>query len=248
MSGTSTSGMAQAQVSDGPPATLLSRILDNVFPKVPDFFSLLNDQCEIMAQTMEALMAYMENANEENASTVRELEKKGDVLKARNFAILAKAFATPLDREDIYRAITSIDTIPNYAKTTVREIEVLQLVPDLHMLKMVRTMKNGTDALCRGFAKLSFDPLGAVEDERAVRLAVYEVEACFREAKAALFDRYRGKPQLDNQDEEIETRLMAHTIEQFKHREVYRHLFNLGGQNGHLAVAGQVLYDIMVQV
>ncbi|MEO5335071.1 MAG: DUF47 family protein [Magnetococcus sp. YQC-5] len=246
MSGTSTHGKTQDTLGDAPPASLLDRFLATLFPKVPDFFGLLNDQCAIAAQTMEALVAYMEQGDAKKALLIRELEKRGDEIKARNFSILAKAFATPLDREDIYRAITSIDMIPNYAKTTVREMESLRLAPDAHMLKMVQTMKIGVDALQRGFAKLSYDPLGAVEDERAVQLSEHDVETGYREALMALLDgNALAQQRAENPEEGIETRLMMQTIELFKYRELYRHLSNLGDQ---IAIAGTVLYDIMVQV
>ncbi len=245
MNGTSTNQKkAQPKVIDTPPSPLLNRILDNIFPKVPDFFGLLNDQCEIMAQTMEALVVHMERGGQGNL--IRQLEGRGDEVKARNLAILAKAFATPLDREDIYRAIMSIDMIPNYAKSTVREMEVLELAPDPYMLEMVQIMNKGTAALYRGFSKQSFDPLGAVEDEQAVHASEYAVETCYRKALAALFDGdEHARQMLENQEEGIEVRFMAHTIEIFKHRELYRHLSNLGDC---VFVAGTVLYDIMVQV
>ncbi|MEO5341416.1 MAG: DUF47 family protein [Magnetococcus sp. MYC-9] len=247
MSGSSTNSKTHALLNDGPPPSLMSRFLENIFPKVPDFFGLLDDQCEVMTQCMEAMEAFMESQDEQKATLIRELEKRGDEIKARNLAILAKAFATPLDREDIYRAITSIDMILNYAKTTVREMEALQLAPDAHMLAMVRVMKKGTDALQRGFAKLSFDPLGAVEDEQAVHASEHEVETCYREALADMFDATaaaaRKKPA--NPEEAVEARLIEQTIDIFKHRELYRHLSNLGD---HVAIAGTVLYDIMVQV
>jgi uncharacterized protein Yka (UPF0111/DUF47 family) len=246
MSGNPTQGKAQDTLGDAPPASLLDRFLANLFPKVPDFFGLLNDQCAIAAETMDALVAYMEQGDEKKALLIRELEKRGDEVKARNFAILAKAFATPLDREDIYRAITSIDMIPNYAKTTVREMESLRLTPDAHTLKMAQVMKVGVDALQRGFSKLSYDPLGAVEDERVVQLSEHEVETAYREALMTLLDGSApARQNPENPEETIETRLMAQTIEIFKYRELYRHLSNLGDQ---ISIAGTVLYDIMVQV
>ncbi|MBF0584494.1 MAG: DUF47 family protein [Magnetococcales bacterium] len=246
MSGTSTSGKAAAPVSDGPPVSLLTKILNNVFPKVPDFFSLLNDQCEVVAESMETLVAFMETGDAQKGVTVRELEKRGDEIKARNLAILAKAFATPLDREDIYRAITSIDEIANYAKTTVREVEALQLTPDPYMLEMAKIMSEGTTALKRGYSKLAFDPLGAVEDERAVHQSEYTVETCYRKALAALLDASSNARQAEGiQGQETEARLMMQTITLFKHRELYRHMSNLGDR---VAVAGSVLYDIMVQL
>ncbi|HEB96883.1 MAG TPA: DUF47 family protein, partial [Sedimenticola thiotaurini] len=91
---------------------------------MPNFYHLIDEQCDQCVAGMEVFVAYMESGDEELANEVRLMEKQGDELKARNISILDSAFATPIDREDIYRAIVSIDHILNYAKTTVREIEV----------------------------------------------------------------------------------------------------------------------------
>ncbi len=80
---------------------------------------------------MEAFVAYMEDGNEEKAKAVRAIEKHGDELKLRNTDILNRAFATPMDREDIYNAIITLDMGMNYTKTTTREMEALSLVDDV---------------------------------------------------------------------------------------------------------------------
>jgi uncharacterized protein Yka (UPF0111/DUF47 family) len=241
------SGKARARLEiNTPHPSFWVRLLENVFPKTPDFFALLIEQCEVMSQCMDALLAFMESGDPEKGTLVRELEKQGDIVQARNFAILAKAFATPLDREDLYRAITSIDMVLNYAKTTVREVEVLQLHPTPHMVEMVKILKRGTDALHRGYVKLSFDPLGAVDEERMVQQSEHDVETSYRQALAALLDgQSRAQQVADSGEGDVELRLLSNTLELFRHRELYRHLSNLGDE---VAVAGTVLYDIMVQV
>ncbi|MBF0183018.1 MAG: DUF47 family protein [Magnetococcales bacterium] len=241
------SGKARARLEvNTPHPSVWVRLLENVFPKTPDFFALLVEQCEVMSQSMEALQAFMESGDPEKGTLVRELEKQGDIVQARNFAILAKAFSTPLDREDLYRAITTIDMIPNYAKTTVREIEALQLAPTAQMVEMVKILKRGTDALHRGYVKLAFDPLGAVEDERLVQQSEHDVENCYWQSLAALLDgQERAQQVAASAEGDVELRLLSNTLEIFRHRELYRHLSNLGDE---VALAGTVLYDIMVQV
>ena len=102
--------------------SVVTRIVDRVFPRMPDFYGLINEQCDVAVAAMEAFVLYMETGHAEKAAEVRHLEKAGDDLKDRNNDMLNKAFATPMDREDIYRAIISVDHIINYAKTTVREM------------------------------------------------------------------------------------------------------------------------------
>ena len=107
--------------------SMITKLVDRVFPVMPDFYGLMNEQCDVLLEAMEALVQYMEDGSEEKALAVRQIEKRGDELKARNIDVLNRAFATPMDREDIYRAIVTLDMGMNYAKTTTRELEVLGL-------------------------------------------------------------------------------------------------------------------------
>ncbi|WP_130470897.1 DUF47 domain-containing protein [Candidatus Magnetaquicoccus inordinatus] len=241
------SGKARARLEvNTPHPSFWVRLMENVFPKTPDFFALLIEQCEVMSQCMDALVAFMETGDPEKGAMVRELEKQGDIVQARNFAILAKAFSTPLDREDLYRAITSIDMILNYAKTTVREVEAFQLTTTEPMVEMVKIIKRGTDALHRGYVKLSFDPLGAVDEERLVQQSEHDVETFYRQALATFLDGpVRAQQVAANTEGDMEERLLSNTLDLFRHRELYRHLSNLADE---VAEAGTVLYDIMVQV
>lgn len=116
--------------------SMITKLVDRVFPVMPDFYGLMNEQCDVLVDAMEALVQYMEDGSEEKALAVRQIEKRGDELKARNIDVLNRAFATPMDREDIYRAIVTLDMGMNYAKTTTRELEVLGLSPDKYMLEM----------------------------------------------------------------------------------------------------------------
>ncbi|MEF8710743.1 MAG: DUF47 family protein, partial [Candidatus Accumulibacter propinquus] len=61
---------------------------------------------------------------------VRDDEHEADRIKAVNLSVLSDAFSTPVDREDLFRAITTLDDIVNYCKSTVVEMDMLGLQPD----------------------------------------------------------------------------------------------------------------------
>lgn len=225
--------------------SLASKILNNVFPRVPDFYGMINDQCDICAQSMDALVEFMETNAPEKGLLVRELEKRGDEIKARNMSVLNQAFATPMDREDIYRAITAIDQIINYAKTTIREMEVLSLTPDQFTLEMAQLLREGVDALKRGFAKLGVTPALADQDAAAVSKAERNTEKAYRRAIAALFQADEQMQALDKHEPGAEAKAIARVVDMFKRRELYRHLSNTADQ---MAKAGDVLHDIVVQI
>ena len=225
--------------------SVVTRLVDRVFPRMPDFYSLLNDQCDLVIEAMEVFVQFMENGDKTLAKQVRGLEKRGDELKARNTDILNKSFSTPMDREDIYRAIATIDHIANYAKTTTREIEVLDVEPDKYMLELAVLLKEGAYALQRGYAKLSENPQLAEVDSQAARKAERSAEKVYRRALGELFREDAYIDMLDSPEVDSKVTAVKLVIDIFKRREVYRHLSNAADR---LARAGEVLHDIVVKI
>jgi uncharacterized protein Yka (UPF0111/DUF47 family) len=226
-------------------ASVLSSLIDRVLPRMPDFYSLLNEQCDLAVEAMDVFVQFMENGDMEMARQVRALEKRGDELKARNTDILSKSFSTPMDREDIYRAISSIDHIVNYAKTTTREIEALKVQPDKYMLELAVLLKEGTYSLRRGYKKLSENPSQADNDAQASRKAERSSEKVYRRALGELFREEGYTEMLTKQEIDTKVAAIKLVIDIFKRREVYRHLSNAADR---LARAGEVLHDIVVKI
>lgn len=231
--------------------SILTRIVDRVLPKTPDFFSLVDDQCDMAVATMEELVAFMQSGKKRVGKHVKKMEKEGDELKRRNIDILNTAFSTPMDREDIYRAIVEIDHLMNYAKTTVREMEIFGIEPDQYTLQMAIHLKEGTQALQEGFKKLSSNAILAEADALAARKAERTIEKDYRKALAELFDisshvaDIRAKKRSRNQEVEAEIAALEYVMEAFKRREIYRHMSNAADRLAH---AGATLYDIVVKI
>lgn len=225
--------------------SVVTRLVDRVFPRMPDFYGLINSQCELVCEAMEVFVDFMETGDKAIGERVRAMEKEGDELKAGNMGILSRAFATPMDREDIYRAIVTIDEILNYAKTTVREVEALEIEPDQYMADMARLLRDGSNALREGYAKLSSQPADADVNAAAARKAERNTEKIYRAALAELFHADDHIDALGQKADKAEVDAMRYVIEIFKRREVYRHLSNAADRLEH---AGGVLHDIVVQI
>lgn len=206
--------------------SIFRRLFDRVFPKMPDFFALLTEQCQYVTNTTGRLVEFMETGDAAVGQCIRQDEHDADRVKIRNLHTLNEAFSTPIDREDIYRAIVDLDEIVNYCKTTVSEMEVLGLAPDKHCLEMAMHIKLGTDALVQGYARLAKEPAAAAEDADTARKAERRVEKNYRRAIAELFvgDDY---------------------IHMFKRREIYRHLSNAADR---MANCANTLHDIVVKM
>ena len=241
--------------------SVVSRLVDRVFPRMPKLYGLVNEQCDLAVEAMSEFVEFMSSGNWDNAERVRALEKQGDELKARNIDVLNKAFSTPMDREDLYRAIITVDHVINYAKTTVREMELLEVQPDNYTLEMAQLLHQGALALQRGFRKLSTDPASAEEDADAARKAERSTEKIYRRALAELLnpDHYiktcdkqstavallTGLLEPLGQQSEPVACVFAYVVDTFKRREVYRHLSNAADRLAH---AGEVLHDIVVKI
>src|SRR3989338_5722731 len=156
--------------------TMLAIILDRVFPKVPDFFTMLTEQANKVTHTVDLLMEYMEHGNPMLADELKQNVHEADLIKARNLHELNDAFSTPIDREDIYRAIMALDDIVMYCKTTVHEMDVLGVKPDDFMRDISHCIKEGVDALSKGYAKLGTEPAAAAQDANAARKAERHAE------------------------------------------------------------------------
>jgi uncharacterized protein Yka (UPF0111/DUF47 family) len=225
--------------------SVVIKLIGRVFPRMPDFYGLISRQCALTVKSMDVFVEFMETGNMEAASRVVNLEHEGDELKLRHMAILNRAFATPMDREDIYRAIVTIDEILNYAKSAVREVQILDIKPTDHMAKMSYLIRDGSVALRDGYAKLSTKPMDAEPDAAKARKSERKTEKVYRAALAELFDADDYLEALSRKVEGADVSAMRYLIEVFKYREVYRHLSNTADRVEH---AGGVLRDIIVQI
>ncbi len=206
--------------------TLLAIILDRVFPKVPDFFQMLTEQALKVTHTVDLLVEYMERGDPMIADELKQNVHEADLIKVRNLHELNDAFSTPIDREDIYRAIMALDDIVMYCKTTVHEMDVLSVKPDTFMRDISHCIKEGVDALSKGYAKLGTTPASAAQDANEARQAERHAEKLYRAALPILFEG-------------------TDYINMFKRREIYRHLTNAAQ---HMALCANRLHDIVVKI
>jgi hypothetical protein len=128
----------------------VAALTGRIAPRVPDFHGLLEDQCAVVVDALDALVEFTRDGSPDAGERVRALEKEGDRRRARTLETLARAFATPMDRGAIHLAATAIDDVLNYAKTTVREIEILEVPPDHWMRELAEELHAGGLSLREG--------------------------------------------------------------------------------------------------
>jgi uncharacterized protein Yka (UPF0111/DUF47 family) len=220
-------------------------LVERVFPRAPDFHRLLDDQCDLAVEAMTVFVEFMEDGAPDKGVRVRELEHCGDDLKRRNMDELNRAFATPIDREDIFRAVATLDDVIGYAKTTVREMEVLRVSPDAPMREMAALLLEGTQALQQGYAKLPGAPLDAEPDAQRAHKTERWIEEIYRGAVANLFDEERITQLVNTAGDEGKAAGVIAVVRVLRRRELYRHLSNAADR---IDTAAETLRDIIVKI
>jgi uncharacterized protein len=206
--------------------SLLARLFERFFPQSADFFLLLHEQSHQVEHTTHLLVHYMEGGDAAIGAQIKADEHAADKVKVRNIHTLNEAFSTPIDREDIYRAINTLDEVVNACKDAVSEMDALQIKPDAFTLDMARLLSDGMAALTNGYGLLGTQPATAADSANAARKAERRVEKLYRKALAQLF-----------QGEDY--------ITMFKRREIYRHLTHAAER---MAACANTLHDIVVKM
>ncbi len=203
-----------------------SRLINRIFPPSFDFFGMLNNQISIVLDMSELMVDFMETNSAIIGDKIFEKEKEADQLRVKIMADLNDSFSTPVDREDIYRAVMGIEDIANYFKATISEIQLFQLAPTIFDFDIAVRLRDGINALKSGFSLLSSKPVEAVAFCDKARHFERKIEEIYRQALEELFT--------DNDFKYI-----------FKRREVYRHLSNAGDR---VLFCANNLQDIVVKI
>jgi uncharacterized protein Yka (UPF0111/DUF47 family) len=216
--------MDDNQAEDNKP--IFRRLYERVFPTVADFFGMLAEQSANAAETTRLLVEFMETGDVTVSQRVRDDEHEADRIKAANLSVLSDAFSTPVDREDLFRAITTLDDIVNYCKSTVVEMDMLGLHQTSTACRWRCTSAKAPTRWPRVFARLATDPAAAGLDANAARKAERTSEKAYRRAIVELF---QGDDYLN----------------MFKRRETYRHMSNAADR---VADAARALNNIVVKL
>jgi len=207
-------------------SSVFSLFIERIFPKSPNFFELLHQQSVQVCVTMDSLNEFLHSNNAEAAKLLKQDEHLADKLRINNLQQLNQAFATVIDREDIYRAINAMDGIVTHCKNSFNEMDALDLIIDDTCLAMVERLRFGVKSLEHGFCLLADAPLNAQEFAMTARDNERKVERLY----------YEGLGELFKTDDYIYI---------FKMKEFYQHLKHIGNR---MKLCADVLEDIIVKI
>ncbi len=201
-------------------------ILSWFLPKERDFYKMLSEHSAKTLEGMKFLSDFFRDSSIANADRVFTAETEADDIRLHLTHELYDSFITPIDREDIFKLSESIDNIVDYAKKTVREIQIYKIIPSDFMIKIGDELVRAAKELDLAINQLNKDLSVAREHARKAKKVENYVEILYHEALVKLFE----NPNIP---------------EVFKKREVYRHLSNSADR---CAEAGDIIMDIAVKL
>lgn len=162
-----------------------------LLPREDHFFTYLEKQAVIAHEAALALKGLADGGTpEEIASTVQEVERRGDAVVRELEEALAKTFVTPIDREDLQRLSQEIDDVTDVINLAARYFHiyrVAEVTPPMRELMSV--IVDGAWQLEDALPKLrKHDWSGLMEAARALRALEKKGDEFFREGVRTLFD------------------------------------------------------------
>jgi uncharacterized protein len=201
------------------------------FRSKPDHFMLnMTRQAELDVLGLEGLLAYMREPSLKNAEQVNRAEKEADEIRRVLVDDLNRTFVTPFDREDIYELSRAVDDVIDYAHSTVDEMILLSVAPNLHLCKMAQHLLDAAREVLLALQRIDDHPNVANDHARRAKRFENEMEKTYRQAIAELFS---GPADPEN------------IVQMMKTREVYRHLSNAADRADE---AANVISNIVVKM
>ena len=129
-------------------------LLDGLFPPRYDLNAMLVHQAEMTAEGVGLLRAAMQGERDHHLSSLTDLDRRTDVFRHDMESKLGEAFSTPFDRQDMYTMSRQLETVLNFARTTLLEMDAFGVEPDRCMLDMAEHLLIGTREVVEGVKAL----------------------------------------------------------------------------------------------
>ena len=160
-------------------------------PKEHHFYDFLEAQT---ATAHEAALAFAEFGKPQVTSEmlrkqIQELEHRGDRSVHEMEEALAKTFVTPIDREDLQRLSSEIDSILDLTNGAARACDLLGVdQPSKPMNELIEKLVQCTEVLKQAVPRLrKHEYTQLIEEARGLRVIEKAADLVFREAVSQLF-------------------------------------------------------------
>ncbi len=154
----------------------------------PDFFALLSKHASVVDEGVKALHRYLSQRDERDAIRVRQLEKDADDLRRELRGEIFDAFSTPIDREDLFYLSRRLDEVINYAKHTLRDVQILDTPTTSLTREMSAALVEGSGHLLEAIRHLPAADATCHHHARAAKNCENDVTKLYPRALKALFE------------------------------------------------------------
>ena len=200
--------------------------------KEDKFIALVIEQAEVAAEGLR-LLEKLASASDTGPDAVEQMnakESEADEIRRILIDELHNTFVTPLDREDLFTLSLYIDDVLDYAYSTLRQIDLLDIGVDDHLVNMITLVRQATEEIALAIHRLSANPRVAAEHAQRAKKLENEVEEAYRVAVSDLFRKAKDFKPL---------------MEMLRRREVYRHVSNMADKANDAAdVIGMVVMKL----
>ena len=174
------------------------------------FVALLIEQADLTIRAMQVLEKFGREpgGNDELVDQVKGIERQGDAKRRILIDELARTYATPFDREDLFALSRAIDDILDAANETAVELAIYKIDPPEGLKEMAKVLVEGGTHIRSAVAELLDHPGVAAEHAVRAKRSENRIDGLYHQAVGRLFD------------SGAEMSLIL------KSREIYRHLKN----------------------
>jgi predicted phosphate transport protein (TIGR00153 family) len=169
----------------------LQDVIRFFLPKEEHFYDFLEKQAKVAHQGAMALATFTDNGNtaEEARTAVQKCEHEGDAIVHEMEEALAKTFVTPIDREDLQRLSSELDTVLDLTNGAIRACAMLGVsTPTEPMKKLAKILVDCTHRLDVVVPKLRrHEYAEIVAVARELRQIEKDADTVYREAISVLF-------------------------------------------------------------
>lgn len=161
----------------------------SLVPKEQDYFRLFSDLAANLDAAAQLLVKFMNGGDQEAlAAAILELEHVGDKIVHDIVKRLSKSFITPIDREDIYALVATVDDVLDDIEAAANAMVLYRAGDPTPQAKAQADVIGKATAVLRICMDSLAKPKGLDEHIIAVNSLENDGDRIIREATAGLFD------------------------------------------------------------
>ena len=169
----------------------LQDIVRFLLPREDHFYDYLERQAQFAHKGAAAMARFSENGATAHQArdSVQDFEHAGDEVVHEMEEALAKTFVTPIDREDLQKLSSELDTVLDLANGAIRACVMLGVEkPTEPMSKLIQLLVRCTEKMDEAMPKLRKHQYSdLVEAARDLRKLEKEADIVYRDAISKLF-------------------------------------------------------------